>query len=192
MICTTKSHFTIADKKTYQYHFTQRPPFAQYEDWIGADHSHELFYQFDDDKAKAIMTKYPDIDLTNVIHIFPFLLKAYPEDIKDKSNLQKADSSNQAYTGLTHAMKDVDGGKFVPDFGYRYFTEDIPYGLAVLRGISEVVGVPTPLTDKVLAWAQARMGKVYLEDGKIKGKDVASTRAPQRYGFVAIDAMLGK
>ena len=69
MIIANTSYCKTEDKKTYQYHFTQRPPFAQYEDWIGADHSHELFYQFDDDKAKAIMTK-EDLELTKTLRAY--------------------------------------------------------------------------------------------------------------------------
>ena len=144
--------------------------------------------------AEAIMNKYTDIDLSNVIHIFPFMLKSYSGEIKDKTSLQTAFASNEAYIGLIHPMKQVspEDSKLVPDFGHRYFTEDIPYGLVVLRGISEVVGVPTPVMDKVLSWAQGHMGKVYLEEGRVQGRDVETTRAPQQYGFDTVNALLGK
>jgi hypothetical protein len=45
----------------------------------------------------------------------------------------------------------------VPDFENRYFTEDIPLGLCVYKGIADIVGVPTPVMDTVLAWAQGRV-----------------------------------
>ena len=31
-------------------------------------------------------------------------------------------------------------------------TEDVPYGLVVIRGIAEIVGVETPSIDKLLTW----------------------------------------
>ena len=64
--------------------------------------------------------------------------------------------------------------------------------MAVLRGISESAGVPTPVNDKVLAWMQSKLGKEYLKDGKIAGADVPTSRCPQRYGFNSLDAVLGK
>ena len=51
--------------------------------------------------------------------------------------------------GLTHPMKETEDGKFVPDFKFRYLWEDIPFGMAVIRGIGTVAGVPTPNIDKV-------------------------------------------
>ena len=62
-------------------------------------------------------------------------------------------------------------------------TEDIPYGLVVIRGIAEIVGVETPNIDKVLLWSQEKMGKEYLVNSKIQGKDVEKSRAPQRNGL---------
>ncbi len=144
--------------------------------------------------AKAIMSKYKDVDLTNVIPIFDWYLNCYPEEITDKSNLFKAITTNKAYTGLKHPMKPVDNdpARLVPDFSHRYFTEDVSYGIAVLRGISEVAGVDTPTTDKVMLWMQSKLGKEYLKDGKIAGADVPTSRCPQRYGFNTLVAVVGK
>ena len=89
-------------------------------------------------------------------------------------------------------MKETADGSFVPDFYHRYLTEDVPYGLAVIRGIAEIVQVETPTIDKVLLWAQEKVGKEYLVGSKLEGKDVPSTRAPQRYGLITLDAILGK
>ena len=99
---------------------------------------------------------------------------------------------SSAYTGLKLPMKKVDDkeDRLVPDFGNRYFTEDCPFGLAVLRGIAEVAGVETPTMDKVLSWMQSKMGREYLKDGKLAGKDVSSTRSPQKYGLNNLQLIL--
>ena len=70
-------------------------------------------------------------------------------------------------------------------------TEDIPFGLVVMRGVAEIAGVPTPNMDTVILWAQSNMGKEYLKDGKVAGKDIGSTRSPQKYNLTTVDAILG-
>ena len=69
-------------------------------------------------------------------------------------------------------------------------TEDIPYGLAVIRGIAEIVGLDTPNIDKVLLWAQAKMDEEYLVGSKLEGKHVAKSRAPQKFGLTTLDSIL--
>ena len=117
-------------------------------------------------------------------------MRRYSHDISDKSTLYKAIQTNAAFQVIKHPVKTTKDGKFVPDFTHRYLTEDVPYGLVVIRGIAEIVGVKTPNIDKVLTWCQEKMGKEYLVNSKLRGKDVASSRAPQRYGFTTIENVL--
>ena len=117
-------------------------------------------------------------------------MRCYPGDISDKTNLYTAIQTNAAYQGLKHPVKTTEDGKFVADFTYRYMTEDIPYGLVVIRGIAEIAGLETPNMDKVLTWCQEKMGKEYLVNSKLQGKDVKSSRAPQRYGFNTLESIL--
>ena len=125
--------------------------------------------------------------LLQVVHIHLWLVRRYSRDISNKSTLYKAIQTNAAYQGIKHPVKITEDGKFVPDFTHRYMTEDVPYGLVVIRGIAEIVGVQTPNIDKVLTWCQ---GKEYLVNSKLQGKDVASSRAPQRYGFTTLEHIL--
>ncbi len=53
------------------------------------------------------------------------------------------------FQGLTHPMVETDDGKFVPNFKFRYLFEDIPFGLAVIKGIGDLAEVKTPHIDKV-------------------------------------------
>ncbi|MBR6998187.1 MAG: NAD/NADP octopine/nopaline dehydrogenase family protein, partial [Prevotella sp.] len=48
-------------------------------------------------------------------------------------------------------MRPVEGG-YAPDFHSRYFTEDFPYGLDVVRRLAYQKGVATPHIDKVSDW----------------------------------------
>jgi hypothetical protein len=143
--------------------------------------------------AKGIMDKTKE-DLKNVEHIFDWFMRCYAAEITDKRNLRSAISTNSAYAGLKHPMRAVEGdnNRLVPDWSNRYFSEDGPYGLAVIRGIAEIAEVPTPTLDKVLLWMQSKTGKEYLKNGKFEGANVSETRAPQKYGYTNLNQLLGK
>ena len=123
-------------------------------------------------------------------HIYNWYMRCYPQDISDKTKLYTAIQTNAAYQGLKHPVKKTEDGKFLPDFSHRYMTEDIPFGLVVIRGIAEIMGIETPNIDKVLTWSQQQMGKEYLVDKKLQGKDISTSRAPQSYGFTTIESIL--
>lgn len=129
---------------------------------------------------------YPDLDLSAVRPLDEWARRAYAGDIADPSTLQSCFATNRSYTGLRAPMRSTDAG-LVPDFKARYLAEDVPFGLAVTRGIAELAGVSTPMMDQVIVWAQKRLDKQYLADGRLQGRDVPQTRAPQRYGFEDLD-----
>jgi hypothetical protein len=118
-------------------------------------------------------------------HVREWLLRSYGNDIGDKSSIYKMLLTNKGYRGLTHPVVSIDtsdGRTYLPNFKYRYFTEDIPCGLVVTRGVTELAGVPTPRMEDVIVWCQEKMGKEYLVNGNLAGKDLESTRSPQHYG----------
>jgi hypothetical protein len=93
-------------------------------------------------------------------------------------------------TGPIQARKapvvEIAPGRFVPDFTYRYLAEDVPFGLAITRAIGELAGVATPTIDEVIAWAQSAMGKTYLVDMKLTGRDAADLPTPQNHGIASV------
>lgn len=164
-----------------------------------------LFYQgVDDDQenfliqvsdevlatAAEIHKQRNDLDMSEVIHIYDWYKLYYKDQITDNSSLGACMRSNNAYDGLVHPMKKVEGG-FVPDFNYRYLSEDIPFGLVVIKGIADCVGVKTPTIDTVIAWGQEKLGKEYIIGSELIGKDMSSTRAPQVYGFKNLKDLCG-
>jgi hypothetical protein len=142
---------------------------------------------------RVLLEKYPGLDLSSVHHVREWMLRSYGDDIGDKSSIYKMLLTNKGYHGLTHPVVEIDtpeGKKFLPNFKYRYFTEDVPCGLVVTRGIAELAGVPTPNLDDVIIWCQEQMGKEYLVNGELCGKDIASTRSPQHYGCKDLDTFM--
>ena len=98
-------------------------------------------------------------------------------------------NTNAAYDGLKHPCKEADG-KFMPDLKYRYLSEDIPTGLCFAKGLAEIVGVETPTIDKVMKWGQEKIELEIMVDGKMTGKDLNKTRAPQGMGITTLEAFL--
>lgn len=152
------------------------------------EHCVQLISQASDELCKiadAIQQKI-DIDM-HVPHIFDFLSWVY-YDAKAR-NLFDMFTKNPAYKGFRCPFKQVDGG-YAPDFNNRYFTEDIPLGLCVYKGLADLAEVETPLIDEVLAWMGKHMNKEFVVDGKLKGRDVGCTHAPQRFGINSLEQLI--
>ncbi len=59
----------------------------------------------------------------------------------------------------------------------------------LFKGIADIGQVATPMMDTVLEWAQQLLGKEYLLYGRLQGKDVGETHAPQRFGITTIQGL---
>jgi hypothetical protein len=132
--------------------------------------------------STRLLDIYPKLDLDYVHPVDDWLKRSYKKTITDGSNLQSCFSTNKSYAGLMAPMQKTDSG-FIPDFNARYLSEDIPYNLLVTRGIAELAEVSMPTIDEILSWAQVKLDKEYIKNGKIQGLDLTYTRSPQRYGF---------
>jgi hypothetical protein len=173
--------------------------------WKGQVYSEpRVFYQAVDEEVGGILQKmsqeaqalrntlqrtYPGLNLTAVRSIGDWLQRSYPTSIQDSSTLHSSFATNRSYTGLLAPMRRSQKG-FTPDFQSRYLSEDVPYGLLVMRGIAELAGVATPQIDHVISWAQDRLGKQYLVEHKLTGADISLTRSPQRYGYKSLDQLM--
>ena len=179
--------------------------YGLFHNWNGQAYSEpSLFYQAVDEEVAGILHKmsqevqalritlqrtYPGLDLTAVRSIGEWLRRSYPTSIQDSGTLHSSFATNRSYTGLLAPMRKSQKG-FTPDFQSRYLSEDVPYGLLVMRGIAELAGVATPQVDDVISWAQDRLGKQYLVEHKLTGADIFLTRSPQRYGYKSLDQLM--
>ena len=125
------------------------------EKWDGQKLSEKpLFYQGVDDFTEGILLGLSDevqavcrkveslvsgFDLKDACTLHQWYLDSYKGQMADDSTLKLSMNTNSAYTGLTHPMKEVDGG-FMPDLKYRYLAEDVPTGLCFTRGLAEFLG----------------------------------------------------
>jgi hypothetical protein len=81
-------------------------------------------------------------------------------------------------------------GKFIPDFGYRYLGEDVPFGLVPTRALAEIAGVETPTIDDVITWAQSLLQRTYLTGDGLRGTDVRQLPIPQNYGISTLSDLI--
>lgn len=167
---------------------------------------------------RALQGRFPSLDLSAVRPLAEWLKRSYPDDILDSSSLQAMFNSNRSYAGLRVPVRPQPGqtqsnrtqsirmqsdrmqsdlqqaenlpsAGLLPDFQSRYLSEDVPFGLIPTRGIAELAGVATPVIDRVIQWAQARLDQEYLVDGKLCGRHLMATRTPQRYGLYSLDQL---
>ena len=115
------------------------------------------------------------------------LLKHY--GVHDAKELTHKISGITSFKGITTPMLETKDG-FIPDFQSRYFTEDIPFGLLILKGVAVITGTATPTIDTVLTWAQKMMHKEYIVGGELAGKDISTTPIPQNVDIITIDDLV--
>lgn len=72
---------------------------------------------------------------------------------------------------------------FIADTDSRMFTEDFPWGLAIIRSYCDLFGTKAPRMDEILKWYAEYMGISWYKDGKFLGRDLKDTGVPQRYGI---------
>jgi hypothetical protein len=138
---------------------------------------------------ELVEKRLPGLKMPGVVHLSKWLDVAYGEEITDTSSLARQFQTNQGYQTFKVPVKKVDTGYRV-DVATRYLTEDVPFGLLVTKGIALVVGVETPMIDKVITNTSAWIGKEYLIDGELVGRDVMTTRTPQRYTIDSLEGLI--
>lgn len=145
------------------------------------------------DEVQAVCRKIesivPSLDCKDACTLKQWYMDCYDGQMSDTSSLKACMNTNKAYDGLKHPCKE-ENGKFMPDLKYRYLSEDVPTGLCFSKGVAEILEVPTPQIDKVMMWAQERIGLEIMVDGKMCGKDIDKTRAPQGCGIKTVDDFL--
>lgn len=123
------------------------------------------------------------LDMSGVIPIYQWLTQSYPTQVGDKETLASCFRTNEAYRGIMAPTREVRPGEYTIDFTHRFLSEDVPFGLVVTKAIAEIVAIPTPTLDEVVAWAQERLGKQYLVGERLIGSDVRELRIPQNHGI---------
>lgn len=125
------------------------------------------------------------LDLEGVRSIHDWLRRSYSAVTSDTGSVASCFRTGPLQARLA-PMVQASPGEFVPDFAYRYLSEDVPYGLAVTKAIAQIAGTRTPAIDTVLRWAQKHLGTTFLRDGALDMESLADLPLPQNYGIESV------
>lgn len=142
------------------YKVYDRIPYMYNIDW---DNESSQCWIDCDNELREIIAKLP----MNAQEV-PSILDYY--ECSDAESLTKKMQSIEPFKTVQAHMIEVKDGYKV-DASIRYFTEDIPFGMLLIKAFAEKTGTPTPNIDKVLYWAQNVMGKEYIVNGELIGRD---------------------
>ena len=136
-----------------------------------------FYSNWDDESSELLITC--DNEFQKTIKALPIQIKHIPTlldyyESYDCSSLTQKIRSIKAFQDIKAPMKEVSNG-YIPDFNNRYFTEDFPFGLLIIKSIAEIFDIDTPYINKILKWGQKMIGKEYLQNNILTGKDLNNT-----------------
>lgn len=144
-----------------------------YSDWT--DQASRLLIMCDGELQSLCRVLSP-LDLSGVRPLIEYYESDTPEKMTEKIR------SITAFKNIKAPMIATDKG-YIPDLRSRYFIEDFPYGLCIIKDFCKIVGLDTPAIDKVLYWFQRIAGYEYFVRGKFEGKDLKNLPLPENYGL---------
>ena len=112
-----------------------------YRDWTHEASSLEI----EMDKEFFVLLKALNVSTKHI----KTLLEHY--EATDAAGMTQKLRSIEALSTIQAPMKKIEGG-WIPDFSSRYYTEDFPYGLAIIHRLAHEKGVPAPSIDMVYDW----------------------------------------
>ncbi|HKU68918.1 MAG TPA: NAD/NADP octopine/nopaline dehydrogenase family protein [Candidatus Baltobacteraceae bacterium] len=129
------------------------------------------------------------LNLSGVLTVHDWLRVSYPTQTADQRTVASC-----FRTGPLQARKapmtEIAPDTFVPNFAYRYLSEDVPYGLVVTKALAQIAGVGTPAIDAVLRWAQRRLGASYITGRALDARGTANLPIPQSCGIRTLDELV--
>jgi hypothetical protein len=120
----------------------------------------------------------------------------YDGQVSDTSSLKRVFNTNIGYSRVPFPMVPIEGTngeKVTLNLNARFFWEDVPFGLVILKDIAQLVGVKTPHMDKQIIFHQKFMPVKYVCD---KTGDFLDTQAmkesgaPRSYGIKTADDLV--
>lgn len=147
--------------------------------------SSEILIGCDDELQQAcrIMSRY---DLSGILS-----LKEHYEisSMPGKTDVEKMTNKIRQLVYLKDnvPMIEQESGKYVPNFESRYFTEDFPFGLCVVKDFCRLCDVATPYIDRVLGWYDRLFDRNYYSSGSFSGSGLRELPLPQNWDISTID-----
>lgn len=103
-----------------------------------------------------------------------------------KDSVQLASIKTPTVTG--------EDGRQHLNINFRFFLDDIPYGLLIAKALAEMMNIETPMITEVIEWAQSLRGEEFLKDGKVNHEYCMAEEfrcgIPQVYGINSLDEVI--
>ena len=143
---------------------------------------------------KNLMERFPRLKLTQVLPIKDRICMMYEGQISDTSSLKRVFNTNLGYSRVVFPMVPKDPAvpnRVVLNVNARFFWEDVPFGLVILKDIGRILGVPTPHIDKQILFHQKFMPIKYVdEQGNFLPGALKNTGAPSQYGVTTPEGLV--
>lgn len=146
------------------------PPFF-YKGWTLEDS--ELLIKMDEELHRVV----------NKLDLPAYTLKtslAHYDSINAQELTDKINSI-PAFQEVRMPMVQTERG-FQPNLTHRFFEEDFPFGLVIIKSIAILVGEDTPYIDIVLSHFQSMMGKTYYI-GNTEGNNYIASAGLSNFGI---------
>lgn len=130
--------------------------YSMWHDWDGTPYDHCILFYKEWDLASAQKLIDMDQEFMHLLKVLPMNASAIPSlleyyESSDAESLAAKLRSIKAFEGIKAPMVETKQG-WIPDFSTRYFTEDFPYGLKIIRDLAHEHNIETPNIDQVYDW----------------------------------------
>jgi hypothetical protein len=145
-------------------------------EWLYRDMSElagNILQAIDDEMQHVLRAFHSETKLASCLSVLPLkdrLLIQYGDQIKDKSSMAKLVGTNAAYAMAKTPMVRTAHG-VAPNPKHRVVVDDIGWGLCVLISIADRLDVPVHMMKMLVNWHQDLMGKEFLVNGRLIGRD---------------------
>ncbi|MBQ7419823.1 MAG: NAD/NADP octopine/nopaline dehydrogenase family protein [Prevotella sp.] len=118
-----------------------------------------FYYDWTDEASQLLIDM--DEEFFRLLAVLPVTPGAIPSildyyESTDAASLTHKLHSIEAFKEIPSPMKAV-GNAFIPDFQSRYFTEDFPYGLAIIHRLMHEHHIDCPHINKVYEWGKTML-----------------------------------
>lgn len=158
--------------------------------------SNPLFFYGDWDLQSSEMLLGCDSEIGEILSRLPVPFPHFKSlkehyEVADAEEMTEKLSSIKAFQSITFPLIEKGPKVSVPDPDNRYFREDLPYGLLILKAIAQITNVRTPNFDKIIFKLQEFIEKNYLSsDGTLSGSDIGHSGIPQNFGVTTLEKLV--
>lgn len=133
--------------------------FTMWGNYRGESYDHNIYFYKEWDTASAQKIIDMDREFMQLLQTLPVAPGAIPSLLEyyestDAESLAEKIRSIPAFQPILSPMRETSSG-WVPDFSSRYFTEDFPHGLQIIKDLAVEHKIKTPVIDEVLGWGLA-------------------------------------